>query len=81
MPASLREKLAAEARISQPTIAEVTTSTDGTQKVLLELEDGRRVETVLIPDGERLTLCISSQVGCALACSLATSVDCAWVLA
>jgi len=69
LPASLREKLAAEARISQPTIAEVSTSTDGTRKVLLELEDGRKVETVLIPDGERLTLCISSQVGCALACS------------
>ncbi len=68
LPASLRAKLDAEARISQPTIAEVSTSSDGTQKVLLELEDGRRVETVLIPDRERLTLCISSQVGCALAC-------------
>lgn len=68
LPAALREKLGAEARISQPTLAEVSTSSDGTQKVLLELEDGRRVETVLIPDGERLTLCISSQVGCALAC-------------
>jgi len=68
LPASLREKLAAEARISQPSIAEVSRSTDGTQKVLLELEDGRRVETVLIPDRDRMTLCISSQVGCALAC-------------
>lgn len=43
-------------------------SVDGTQKYLFGLEDGERIETVLIPDGRRLTLCISSQVGCAMGC-------------
>ncbi len=43
-------------------------STDGTRKFLFELWDGNRIEAVLIPDKRRNTLCISSQVGCALAC-------------
>ncbi len=41
---------------------------DGTQKFLFELEDGETIESVLIPDKNRLTLCISSQVGCAMGC-------------
>ncbi|MEJ2181979.1 MAG: 23S rRNA (adenine(2503)-C(2))-methyltransferase RlmN [Nitrospirota bacterium] len=43
-------------------------SEDGTEKFLFGLEDGLSVESVLIPDGERLTLCVSSQVGCAMGC-------------
>lgn len=43
-------------------------SADGTCKWLLELSCGNRVETVFIPDGERSTLCVSSQVGCAMKC-------------
>lgn len=41
---------------------------DGTKKFLFQLEDGNRIESVLIPDKSRLTLCISTQVGCALGC-------------
>jgi 23S rRNA (adenine2503-C2)-methyltransferase len=44
-------------------------SSDGTQKFLFRLSDGQAVETVAIPDGDRLTFCISSQAGCALKCS------------
>lgn len=44
-------------------------SQDGTEKYLFALDDGCTIETVLIPDGERQTLCISSQVGCAMNCS------------
>jgi len=44
-------------------------STDGTQKFLFRLRDGQAVETVAIPEGDRLTLCISSQAGCALQCA------------
>jgi 23S rRNA (adenine2503-C2)-methyltransferase len=44
------------------------TSHDGTEKFLFGLEDGETIESVLIPDEERLTLCISSQVGCAMGC-------------
>ncbi|MCK6600926.1 MAG: 23S rRNA (adenine(2503)-C(2))-methyltransferase RlmN [Bacteroidetes bacterium] len=43
-------------------------SSDGTAKFLWELEDGKRIESVLIPDDKRLTACVSSQVGCALGC-------------
>ena len=43
-------------------------SADGTVKFLFKLSDGNRIETVLIPEGKRLTLCVSSQVGCALGC-------------
>ncbi len=69
LPKTLRERLGDVARISSPTIVRVDTSADGTRKMLLALDDGLCVEAVLIPSGERLTLCISSQVGCALACS------------
>jgi 23S rRNA (adenine2503-C2)-methyltransferase len=44
-------------------------STDGTQKFLFRLADGQSIETVAIPDGKRLTFCISSQAGCALQCA------------
>ncbi|RPI38114.1 MAG: 23S rRNA (adenine(2503)-C(2))-methyltransferase RlmN, partial [Nitrospiraceae bacterium] len=43
-------------------------SSDGTEKFLFSLEDGQTIESVLIPDKDRLTLCISSQVGCAMGC-------------
>ncbi len=68
LPHGLRDRLAESSRIGAARIAQVDRSVDGTRKLLLQLEDGARIEAVLIPDGERLTLCISSQVGCALAC-------------
>jgi len=65
---ALRAKLAASFRISDLPVLELARAADGTEKFLFGLEDGRAVEAVLIPDGRRLTLCISSQVGCAYAC-------------
>ena len=50
-------------------------SPDGTTKFLWRLHDGHTIESVLIPDGERLTLCVSSQVGCAMACSFCLTGD------
>ena len=44
-------------------------SKDGTRKWLFELEDGKEIETVYIPDKNRGTICVSSQVGCSLSCS------------
>src|SRR3990170_8812617 len=44
-------------------------SSDGTEKFLFELEDGHRVESVMIPEEDRLTLCISTQVGCGMECA------------
>ena len=53
----------------------VLRSADGTLKYLWKLEDGRTVESVLIPDGDRLTLCMSSQVGCAMGCTFCLTGD------
>jgi 23S rRNA (adenine2503-C2)-methyltransferase len=52
-----------------PKISQIDLSNDGTRKFLLELEDSNYIEMVLIPAGEKLTLCISSQVGCLRNCS------------
>jgi 23S rRNA (adenine2503-C2)-methyltransferase len=64
----LREKLKETFSISRPKILAQEKSQDGTQKLLLELEDKNCIECVLIPEENRLTLCISSQVGCPLDC-------------
>ena len=52
-----------------PTIETVSTSPDGTIKFLMKLHDGKTIETVLIPFHKRFTVCLSSQVGCAMKCS------------
>lgn len=63
-----REKLAAVAMIPRTPNCTALQSSDGTRKLLLTLDDGLRIETVLIPDEDRLTLCVSTQVGCMLDC-------------
>jgi len=63
-----RGLLAASCRISGTDPDRVETSADGTEKYLFRLEDGEAVESVLIPDEGRRTLCISSQAGCPLSC-------------
>jgi len=68
LPAALRETLAADFDCSYPSIALRSDSVDGTVKLLVGLADEKVVESVIIPRGERTTLCISSQVGCALDC-------------
>ena len=65
----LREQLAADWDARALEIETVQRSIDGTVKALLRTRDGARIETVMIPEAERSTLCVSSQVGCALACS------------
>ena len=68
LPKALRDRLAGTARIGGLTVDTVQTSSDGTRKLRLGTHDGRSIESVLIPDGDKLTQCISSQVGCALDC-------------
>jgi 23S rRNA (adenine2503-C2)-methyltransferase len=63
-----RAELATFARIGSLRIAEVQTSRDGTRKLRLVTRDDQSIESVLIPDGEKTTQCISSQVGCAVDC-------------
>jgi len=64
-----RTRLAAEACIGSLTPSTVLTSEDATRKFIFPLEDGKRIESVLIPDEDRLTLCLSTQVGCTLDCT------------
>jgi 23S rRNA (adenine2503-C2)-methyltransferase len=68
LPVALRSELAARHPIGLPEVAQVYESGDGTRRYLLRLDDGRTVETVLMPEGERNTICISSQVGCPVDC-------------
>jgi 23S rRNA (adenine2503-C2)-methyltransferase len=65
---SLRAKLADNYSLSRPTPTVDLHSIDGTRKWLVKLEDGNQVETVHIPEEDRGTLCVSSQVGCTLNC-------------
>jgi 23S rRNA (adenine2503-C2)-methyltransferase len=65
----LRAALAREFSLSTPALAHRETSIDGTEKFLLRLADGRQIESVFIPDTPAMTFCISTQVGCAMACA------------
>ncbi|WP_026850762.1 23S rRNA (adenine(2503)-C(2))-methyltransferase RlmN [Gemmatimonas phototrophica] len=69
LPKALRESLAQSFRISSLELATRQKSTDGTEKFLFRMHDGQLIETVAIPDGDRMTFCISSQAGCALQCA------------
>jgi 23S rRNA (adenine2503-C2)-methyltransferase len=68
LPAALRQDLAARHSLGLPAIEREYLSVDGTKRYLLRLADARMVETVLMPEGERDTICISSQVGCPVNC-------------
>lgn len=65
----VRAQLGQTFSIKRPMVSEKQTSSDGTIKWLLKFEDGAKAETVFIPEEDRGTLCISSQVGCTLNCS------------
>jgi 23S rRNA (adenine2503-C2)-methyltransferase len=69
IPGDLRRRLAREFVLRDPTVAEVTASRDGSRKYLFELTDGAAVEGVAMPEGRKLTLCLSSQTGCAVGCT------------
>jgi 23S rRNA (adenine2503-C2)-methyltransferase len=68
LPKTLRHILDEHAVVTRTTIDSVFTSSDGTRRFLLKLGDGREVESVFMPQERRDTICISSQVGCPLAC-------------
>ncbi len=69
LPRALRDAL--DGAFALPPLALVArqSSTDGTEKFLFQLHDGQTIETVAIPEGDRMTFCISSQAGCALKCA------------
>lgn len=73
LPKRLRERLTESFRLWTTSIAAHQKSDDGTEKLLLAFADGERVECVLLRDGVRRTVCISSQVGCAMGCVFCAS--------
>lgn len=73
VPKALRETLAARLPARSSRVVESHRSDDGTVKLLIGLADGERVECVLIPEGERRTACISTQVGCGVGCVFCAS--------
>lgn len=68
LPAKIRTELASTSEVGLPSLQTRYESVDGTRRYLLTLSDGRAVETVLMPEGDRDTVCISSQVGCPVDC-------------
>jgi 23S rRNA (adenine2503-C2)-methyltransferase len=70
---SLRSKLKANCEVRAPEISEYQQATDGTIKFAIILDGGQEVETVWIPEPDRATLCVSSQVGCALECTFCST--------
>ncbi|MGD9787786.1 MAG: 23S rRNA (adenine(2503)-C(2))-methyltransferase RlmN [Sulfuricellaceae bacterium] len=70
---SLREKLAGIAKIEPPRLLREQQSADGTRKWLLGTDVGNAVEAVFIPEDDRGTLCVSTQVGCALECAFCST--------
>ncbi len=70
---ALREKLHGIAEVRPPEIISQHDSADGTRKWVIRVDGGGMVETVLIPEAKRATLCVSSQVGCSLDCSFCST--------
>ncbi len=73
LPKDLRAKLADEFQPWAATVERHHQAADGTEKLLLKLQDGHTIECVLLRDGNRRTICISSQVGCAMGCVFCAS--------
>jgi 23S rRNA (adenine2503-C2)-methyltransferase len=69
LPVEFREQLAREFTVTSPVLVHRERSVDGTEKFLLRLADGQRIESVFIPDTPAMTFCISTQVGCAMGCA------------
>jgi 23S rRNA (adenine2503-C2)-methyltransferase len=73
LPKEFRAALAARFRVRGSRLALVQDSEDGTRKMLIELADGQTIESVLIPESDRTTLCMSTQVGCGVRCAFCAS--------
>ncbi len=69
LPKEFRQKLTEQAEVALPEVERRTPSQDGSEKLVLRLGDGARIQAVLMPDEDRLTLCVSTQVGCGFGCA------------
>ncbi|TLD41803.1 MAG: Ribosomal RNA large subunit methyltransferase N [Candidatus Jettenia ecosi] len=73
LPKDLRKKLAEKRQAFQTTVDTLTQTKDETEKFLVRLPDGNEIECVLLREGKRITVCVSTQVGCAMACRFCAS--------
>jgi 23S rRNA (adenine2503-C2)-methyltransferase len=69
LPKEFRATLAEQASIALPEVERVTPSQDGSRKLVFRLHDGARISAVVMPDDDRITLCLSTQVGCGYGCA------------
>ena len=69
LPREFRAALAERAEVALPEVERVMPSLDGSRKLVFRLRDGGRISAVLMPDEDRLTLCLSTQVGCGFGCT------------
>ena len=69
LPSEFRSALGERGSLATPSVERVTSSQDGSRKLVLRLADGALVSAVLMPDDDRLTLCLSTQVGCGFGCA------------
>jgi 23S rRNA (adenine2503-C2)-methyltransferase len=69
LPRDLRDTLSAQAVVKPPTLHQRLVSRDGSAKLILRLEDGQMIQSVVMPERDRLTLCVSTQVGCGYGCA------------
>ncbi len=69
IPRQLRQEISSRAEIRYPSVADSKRSSDGTEKIAYSLADGSIIESVLIPEKDHWSICISSQVGCAMGCT------------
>ncbi|MCX6346222.1 MAG: 23S rRNA (adenine(2503)-C(2))-methyltransferase RlmN [Armatimonadetes bacterium] len=75
LPASLREELTKTAALTRSEAIRESKSSDGTTKFLLRLSDGETIESVLLPYPDRVSVCISTQVGCSVGCAFCATAD------
>lgn len=73
LPKTIRKQLAEQFQFFQTKVDTISQTTDGTEKFLVHLSDGNVIESVLLREGKRITACVSTQVGCAMACRFCAS--------
>lgn len=79
LPKTLRDQLAAHHAVTRSEVMRKSRSRDGTTKFLLKMADGEQIESVLLPYPDRVSVCVSTQVGCAAGCVFCATADCGLV--
>lgn len=79
LPSTLRDELAAICTLTRSEIVRESKSRDGTTKFLLQLSDGEQIESVLLPYADRVSVCVSTQIGCSAGCIFCATADCGLV--